>query len=190
METTFYRIVDEEFREGDANELTVNIVNNHVVAISRTLYLRQRIPPNGFLVSAISEMAARLGVRIRWLAVQLCQPRFGGVAGRYVRMLIRPLRVLSSTGEIHNVEVEIMHEFFRRNRERATHTVIRCYFPVPAVADDEVCTICLQTKEDDPAKQWVRLPGCPRHFFHMQCILPYRGENCINCRQPIRIARC
>jgi hypothetical protein len=187
METTFYRIVDEEFREGDANELTVSIVNNHVIAISRTLYLRRRIPSEGLSHSDVYQMSRRLGVTVQWLAVQLTQ--YESAVGPHVRRLTRPFRIITQTGELYYVTAETFAELWRQNREQDTAFVVRRLIHLRTVPDDEVCTICLQTKAEDPAKGWVKVGGCDRHCFHTLCILQYKSETCVNCRRQLNTVR-
>ena len=188
---------DHQEEEGGANNddnnnnnlPVITIRERTIYAITRTSYYRRTIPDGGMQFDDLFRMAGRTGgimrISLVWIAAQLNRPEFGGVAGTYVAELASLYGV-----DLNRVADGII---------QAHHRVRTLFVPRLITADetavpgDFVCAVCLLTREETTSGEnndnnWVTADGCPFHFFHRECMLPWSGSNnnkCMTCSRPL-----
>ena len=187
-----FNLVDNEAGQ---NEPDISIHGRVIFAVANNILIRCQIPEGGLGYGELMDIAVRLRVRSPWLAEQLNQPQYNGIAGPIVAEVAQINRM-----DVNRVADQIISEanqarirelLFRRFRpDRLAEPEVRRQPRIEAVveeevADDETCAICLQDKKEDLSLAWATAVGCTRHKFHRECLEPWRGNYCMTCRAPL-----
>lgn len=176
----FYRIIDDlpPLAEDESAIVSLTLNGNVMTVITRTAYLRREILPveeGGWDLRDFIETGYKLECdHLHFIHHLLRTPGRGGVTPELIAVVC---------GLLYNIQFEdddAQPDSPTPNREIAPRLIT-----AETVPDDHVCTFCLLTNGETPEDEWVTADGCALHFYHRECIQPWRGENCMFCRAPL-----
>jgi hypothetical protein len=179
----FYRIIDDlpPLEEDESAIVSLTLNGNVMTVITRTAYLRREIQVEGggWDLRDFIETGYRLECdHLDFIHHLIRTPSRGGITPELIAVV---------SGLLYNIQYDdeaqpIMMMNAAADSPTPNREIAPRLITAETVPADHVCTFCLLTSDETPEDEWVTADGCARHFYHRECILPWRGGNCMFCQ--------